>query len=216
MVKSILIAATVLSGSFSFAQLGSSSVEAYGKRVMMMPPPGYRQPGTLEGSATFSPSIMLNRPSTNYYLSGFAEYHFDYRVSLRSDNYYYLNSVEEFPFIENAFRSYVGISYHLNHDQFSNWDVTVGFQPGITVMSTTNNTEGLQTLVAIEPSRVIVSPSFALSLGAKFYVWKYFNFFANVNYLNSKMGGIPGAPYKTDELVFSAGLGFQINTRGRK
>lgn len=214
MVRSLLIGAIALSSTIGFAQSGSLTTEAYGKR--MMRPMGFRQAGTLEASATFSPSVMLNRPSSNYYLSGFAEYHFDTKVSLRSDNYFYLNSVEEFPFIEDAFRSYFGILYHLNQDQFTNWDVTLGFQPGITLMSTTNNTEGLQTFAPIEPSRVVASPSFALSIGAKFYVWKYFNFFANLNYLNSKMGGIPEGPFKTDELVFSAGLGFQINTKGSK
>ena len=61
--------------------------------------------------------------------------------------------------------------YHLNHDQFSNWDVTLGFQPGITIMSK-GNYLGIDPIVELEPSRNVVSPSFALSVGAKFYVWK--------------------------------------------
>jgi len=218
MVKYILVAFMVLICSASYSQGNSFAEESeinepwIGAR-RRMPPLGHRRSGTLEGSATFSPSWMLNRKFSNYYLSAFGEYHLDLQISLRSDNYFYLNSGDEYPFVEDAFRSYVGVMYHLNPSPFTNWDVTVGFQPGITLMSTTNNTDGLQTLVAIEPSRVVVSPSFAVSLGAKFYVWKYFNFFANVNYLNSKMGGIPGGPFKTDEIVLSAGLGFQIQTK---
>lgn len=216
MVKSILTVVIALSSTMSFAQVGSLNSEPFDGIRRSEPTLGYRRPGTLEASATYSPSTLLSRKSSHYYVSGYAEYHFDRRVSLRSDSYYYLNSNNEFPFIENAIRSYFGILYHLNDDQFSNFDVSVGFQPGVAIMSTTNNTDGLQTLVAIEPSRVVVSPSFALSLGAKFYVWKFFNFFANVYYLNSSMGGIPEGPFNTDEIVVSAGLGFQVQTKGKQ
>ena len=42
--------------------------------------PVYYTPGLLEGSATLSPGIMLNRADNNYYVSGFLEYHFDLYV----------------------------------------------------------------------------------------------------------------------------------------
>lgn len=214
MVKSILIASIVLTGSHSFGQLVNNS-NFEGKRMMMPQAQSYRQPGLLEASATFSPSTMLNRKANNFYLSGFAEYHFDRRISLRSDNYLFLNSVEANSFIENAVRSYFGVFYHLNQSQYSNLDFYIGFQPGITAMSKSNY-NGNQTFVAVEPSRTILSPSFAISTGVKYYVWKYFNFFVNVSYLNSSMGGVPDGPHKTDEIVFSAGLGFQIKTKGLK
>ncbi|MFT6983995.1 MAG: hypothetical protein ACJAUD_002775 [Crocinitomicaceae bacterium] len=173
---------------------------------------GYRQRGLLEASSTISPSTMLSRKSKNFYLTGFAEYHFDLNVSLRSDTYFHLFGVEEDAFINNGVRSYFGVFYHLNHDQFSNWDVTLGVQPGITIMSK-GNYIGIDPIDELEPSRNVVSPSFALSVGAKFYVWQYFNFFANTSYLNSSMGGLPDGPFNTDEIIFSAGLGFQIQTR---
>jgi len=201
MVKGLLVMAFVCLASFGYSQETGLVIQ----RAME---PGYRQKGLLEASATISPSTMLSRKSNNFYLTGFAEYHFDLKVSLRSDTY--LHGVEENPFINNAVRSYFGVFYHLNHDQFSNWDVTLGVQPGITIMSKANDI-GVESIV--EPPRNVLSPSFALSVGAKFYVWKYFNFFANTSYLNSSMGGLPDGPFNTDEIIFSAGLGFQIQTR---
>lgn len=205
MVKRLLVIAFVCLASTGNSQETGLVIERYLA-------PGYRQKGLLEASVTFSPSTMLSRKSNNFYLTGFAEYHFDVNVSLRSDTYFHLLGVEENPFINKSIRSYFGVFYHLNRNQFSNWDVTLGIQPGITIMSK-NNYDILDPLVADEPSRNVVSPSFALSVGAKLYVWKYFNFFANASYLNSNMGGLPDGPFNTDEIIFSAGLGFQIQTR---
>ena len=208
MVNKILVFACALIASFGYSQeTGSAKVVMDGGKTSL----GYRQQGLLEASATLSPSTMLSRKSNNFYATGFAEYHFDLKVSLRSDTYYHLNSLEENGFIKDAVRSYFGIFYHLNHNQFSNWDVTLGVQPGVSIMSK-NNYNALDPLVATDHSRVVVSPSFALSAGAKFYVWNYVNFFANVSYLNSSMGGLPDGHFNTDEIIVSAGLGFQIQT----
>jgi hypothetical protein len=57
-----------------------------------------------------------------------------------------------------------------------------------------------------------VAPSFALKVGADYYVWDYFHFFANLTYVNSNIRGTQTGIHKMDELLFSAGLGFQINT----
>lgn len=214
MVRYILVVLIALCSSVGHSQLGQSNLDLEALRIRRMEPPGHRRAGTLEGSATFAPSTMLGRKANNYYLTLFGEYHLGLHVSLRSDSYLYLNSIEDSPFINNAFRSYFGVYYHLNHSRTTNWDVTIGFQPGITAMSKSNY-DGIQPFAAIEPSRTIITPSFAVSTGAKFYVWKYFNFFANLSYVRSDMGGLPDGPFNTDEIIFSAGLGFQINTINR-
>ena len=215
MEKIIITAAITFLSSFSYGQqLGQvEQVEFDGIRQIRKK--GYRRPGTIEAIGTYGVSTMLNRKSKNYYLTALAEYHFDQRVSLRSDSYYYLNSPDENPFIDKSIRSYFGIFYHLNRDQFSNWDVTLGFQPGVTIMSK-NNYDPSGTLAETERSRMVLSPSFAVSCGAKYYVWKYFNFFANVSYMNSNLGGIQDGPFNTDEIVLSGGLGFHIQTHPKQ
>lgn len=205
MVKVIIISVSLIICSFGYGQSIRSSANqgrGYGQS------PDFGRAGLLEVAATVSPSTMFARKSVNAYLSAFAEYHFDYRVSLRSDNYFHLKSLGDSPFVNNAIRSYFGVFYHFNRGVFRRWDAYVGFQPGITVMS--KNNYGNQPIVAIAPSRTIISPSFALMTGAKLYVLQNVNLFANMSYLNSKLRGTPDGPLDTGELIFTMGVGFQI------
>lgn len=208
----------ILAVIISISSVFIVSAQQTGKLMIMMDPPSYIQPGTLGASATFTPGVMLNRSATNYYLSGYAQYQLDDKLSMRSDNYFYLSSGDEAAYFDGGFRSYFGVFYHLNRGALRNWDNYIGFQPGICYMAKNpyyQDGEIINTLIELEPEYRL-TPSFALSIGTTYYVWKYFNFFANVSYVNSKMGGISGGPERTDEILVSAGLGFQIQTRKSK
>ena len=157
----------------------------------------YIQPGLLGASITYSPSTMLNHAQSNFYVTGFAEYMLDEHFSFRSDIYLFLNSQNEKSLIRDGARSYFGIAYHLNK---GNWDGSIGFQPGLTVMN--------QTLIETR-----IEPSAALRIGTTYYIWKYFHFFANLTYTRSKLMTPMGGSVGADELIFSAGLGFQIQTK---
>lgn len=163
----------------------------------------YLNKGVLSASITIAPSTMLNRDEGNIYINGYAEYFLDRDISLRSDSYILVDGRNEIPFLQKAFRSYFGLAYHFGD---GNWDNHIGFQSGITIMQLTSSE-----LVAHNPTDV--SASVAFRAGTTYYVWKYFNFFANVTYVRSKLSGSVGSPYPTDELIFSAGLGFQIPTK---
>jgi hypothetical protein len=52
--------------------------------------------------------------------------------------------------------------------------------------------------------------------GVSYYVWKYFHFFADLTYVNSTLRGTSFGSHKMDELILSAGLGFQINVKKSK
>ncbi len=172
----------------------------------------YLHPGTLEASATISGSSMLARGESNMYISGYAEYHMDYKVSFRGDTYLFAAGQSESPFINEAFRTYFGLFYHFNKHNF---DYSIGFQPGITYMKKnifSDDTEPV--FVGTEQKQLM--PSFAITTGASYYVWKYFNIFANVTYVRSNLSGTSQGTFNTDELMISAGLGFQINTRKSK
>ena len=45
---------------------------------------------------------------------------------------------------------------------------------------------------------------------------KFFNFFVDVAYVNSTYRGLSFGSEKTDELILSAGLGFNLQTRKKK
>lgn len=193
MVRTALISFLLFSSSLSYSQ------------------DGYKRAGTFEASAIIAPSEMLNRQESNYYIMGYAEYHLSPSLSFRSDNFLFVDSGSDISFYETGFRSYFGAFYHWQH---TNWDKYIGFQPGIAIQQLNPYYEGGKyTFALLEPERTAVSSSFTLTIGTSFYVWKYFNFFANLSYVNSRLGGVSTGPYQTDELIFSAGLGFQINTR---
>jgi hypothetical protein len=166
----------------------------------------YIQPGVLAFGSTITPSKMLNRDENNYYVSGFAEYFLDSKISFRSDNYIFVDGSSDVPFLKSAFRSYFGVAYHFSK---GNWDNTLGFQPGITLMQLPETSYG-------QESAVDFSPSIALRFGTGYYVWKYFHFFANATYVRSKVSGVAFGPHQTDEFMFSAGLGFQIPTKRKR
>lgn len=162
----------------------------------------YIRPGLLKASATIAPGKMLNRTVNTIYLSGFLEYHTDRHISLRGDTYWYIDGAAQKAtdvLLISASRAYFGAFYHWN---MKNWDNYVGFQPGISLLR----------FSAISP-KVSVCPSFAVTAGSTFYVWKYFHFFANLTYVNSKAYGLNGGSLRADELIFSAGLGFNLNTK---
>ena len=159
----------------------------------------YLQPGTLAASSTIAPSKMLNHDQSNFYFTGFAEYFLDKKWSFRSDTYLFSNSQNDNAVLYDGARSYFGIARHFSK---GNWDSYLGYQPGFSYMNRTLSTYQAK-----------LNPSVALRVGTSYYVWKYFHFFANLTYVRSKLTGMQDGSIKTDELIFAAGLGFQIQTK---
>lgn len=160
----------------------------------------YIRQGTLKASATIAPSMMLNRDANNIYLNGFIAYQLDEHFSLRGETFFYINNATSTnPIYAGAIHTYFGAFYHKGK---RNWDNYLGFQPGVSVVKT-----------AFKNNAVL--PTFALKIGTAYYVWKYFHFFTDLTYTNSSIRGIAldYGSIKTDELIISAGLGFQINTK---
>jgi hypothetical protein len=69
----------------------------------------------------------------------------------------------------------------------------------------------------VDPTaKLQASPSFAVHVGTTYYVWKIFNFYLDLAYVNSAFRGLDNGTQRTDELILSAGLGFQLQTRTKK
>ena len=56
-----------------------------------------------------------------------------------------------------------------------------------------------------------VVPSVSVNVGMTFYVWKIFNFFAEANYMHSTINSLGGIDGRSDEILISAGLSFNVN-----
>ena len=159
--------------------------------------PRYIQPGLLSASATLSPAIMLNRNETNYYVSGFFEGKMTKHLSFRGDAYYMLGNAST-KFLKNNIRTYIGLQYGYS---FGNFELHTGFAPGFAFMQSNVN-----------PSITEFVPSLQVNLGMRFYVWKYFHFFANFNYIHAEMQNLEKVNGMADEFVISVGLGFNLQT----
>ncbi len=162
----------------------------------------YIRPGMLAASATIAPSTMLNHKQSNIYFTGFAEYFLDKKWSFRSDTYLFSDSQNDNAILLDGYRSYFGIARHFNK---GNWDGYIGYQPGLSLMNRSLSTYQSK-----------LNPSAALRIGTSYYVWKYFHFFANLTYVRSKLAGTPNGAIQTDELIFAAGLGFQLQTKKQR
>ncbi len=167
----------------------------------------YVRPGLISASATISPTMMLNRAESNYYVSGFLEGRLDDHLSFRGESHYFVDGNNDFNYFKSNFRTHFGIQYHLSKNNF---DAHLGFLPGVALMEVNNDRDmfGNRTL------RVV--PSFGINLGVSYYVWKFFHFFGNVSYFNSSVRGLASPDAKSDEIMISAGLGYNVNLIRKK
>lgn len=161
----------------------------------------YIKPGLLSASGTLSPSKMLNRNEVNYYIMGFLEGRFSKHFSARGDIYYLLGNPNT-KFLKNSIRSTLGIQYGL---PFGNFELHTGFAPGFSIMKSYRDVSVTEFV-----------PTVQLNIGLRYYVWKYFHFFANLSYFHSKMQNLYQLNGEADELLISVGLGFNLQTIRKK
>lgn len=155
----------------------------------------YINPGLLSASATLSPAIMLNRSETNYYLSGFLEGRVSKHTAFRGEIHYMLGNSNT-KFLRNSLRTSFGMQYGI---PIKNFEIHFGFAPGCALIQSYQN-----------PTKTEFIPSFQLNLGVRYYVWKYFHFFSNFSYFNSKMNTLVSVNARADELFFTVGLGYNF------
>jgi hypothetical protein len=165
----------------------------------------YFRPGLVKASATITPGRILQNKANSIYINGFLEYVVDYKYSFRGEIFQFVDAKYS---VDSKFRNpnymnriYFGSFRNLGKKNFK---ITTGAQMGVlmTDYDYSSSTE----------RQFYVAPSFALKAGAEYYVWDYFHFFANLTYANSAIRGTQTGTHKMDEILFSAGLGFQINT----
>ncbi len=156
----------------------------------------YINPGLITATATLSPAKMLNRNEMNYYVTGFWEARMDKHLSFRGEAGYMLGNSND-KMLKNNIRAFFGLQYGI---PIKNLDLHVGIMPGMSVMQSNRSTSG----------NFEVVPSLSLNAGMKFYVYKFFNFFANCSYIHSSMNDLVHQSGMSDELMLSAGLGFNF------
>lgn len=174
----------------------------------------YLNPGLVKASATITPSEMLATDQSNFYVSGFLEYHMTKSTSFRGEGFMYVDGKkpEGLRPLNGGMRVFFSANYHWNKNNF---DYAIGAGPGISILRLLNGDPDL--IYINSPYEIKAVPSFIVQTGVTYYVWKYFHFFANVSYVSTPATHMYAGEVKRinnlDELMLSAGLGFQINTK---
>ncbi|MEN9400486.1 MAG: hypothetical protein RL632_1589 [Bacteroidota bacterium] len=160
--------------------------------------------GLIKTTGSITPGRMVGQPMRNVYFSGFAEVYTHKKVSFRGDALWYVDgqskaAQESWRYARNL-SVYFGAFYHFNKN---NWDMHLGFQPGMAVVVPSGS-------VQVNPLAK-ACPSAAFHVGSTFFVWKYFNFYADVAYTHTYYRGLNTGSVYLGEVLFTAGLGFNIN-----
>jgi hypothetical protein len=155
----------------------------------------YINPGLLSASATFEPSFMLNHGEVNYYIMGFIEGKLSRHLSLRGDIHYLLPT-DSNSFLKNNLMVCFGMQYGI---PVGNFEFHTGFMPGISIARSN-----------ILSSNIEVNPTVQFNAGVRYYVWKYFHFFANFSYFHLRLNNLDGRNGLADLFTITAGLGFNF------
>lgn len=167
--------------------------------------------GLLRATSTLSPGKYLYTPApilcstcyrTNPYiypttnivfLNGETEYFVEDKISIRGEFYYALKNSN---YVFSNSQILFGGVYHFS---FGKLDLNIGLQPGVMLVDQ----------LFTGPKLL---PTLGAFTGANYYVWDYFHFFGNLRYIKATNNDNSYSP-KLDQIVFSAGLGFQLHTR---
>lgn len=174
----------------------------------------YLKDGLLKASATITPSEMLATDQSNFYMSGFLEYHMTKSTSFRGEGFMFVDGkkAEGLRPLNGGMRVFFAGNYHWNKNNF---DYAIGAGPGVSILRLLNGDP--DAVYITSPYEVKAIPSFILQTGVTYYVWKYFHFFANVSYVATPATHMYAGAVKRinnlDEILISAGLGFQLPTK---
>ncbi len=174
----------------------------------------YLKDGLLKASATITPSDMLASEQNNFYISGFLEYHMTKKTSFRGETFMFVDGKvpEGLRPINGGMRTFFSAQYHSSKNNF---DYSLGAGPGLSVMRVLDGDPDW--IYIVSPYKTKYIPSFIVQTGVSYYVGKYFHFFANISYVATPAThlymGDKNRINNLDEVMVSAGLGFQLPTK---
>lgn len=163
--------------------------------------------GLVSGAASIGPGFMVDHPLTNIYVTGDANYFLEDRISLQGSAAWYVGAQQDSTFLKENSRVSFGPVYHFTKGGL---DVGLGFLPGVSLTQLEPTGQDLPAT----PLKLL--PNVSLSGSVTYYVWKYMHFFANVRYVHAQYTSAAITPLPLDELVVTAGLGWQVRMRKKK
>ncbi|HEY1040984.1 MAG TPA: hypothetical protein VGF30_16330 [Bacteroidia bacterium] len=204
--KSLIILATLVFGvKYSGAkEIYPSFAKSRGDFYVMIDEPVVKK-GLLRATLTFATGYMPANKLNNLYLTGNVEYYTDKKISLRGDGNYFFNSMNGDKTLKQNHSFYGGAAYHFAK---GNFDPFVGLQTGLALTQCGIVQQG-------GPERAVAyNPLISPIAGFNYYASRWFHLFINARY-NIGKHLADDAIIPLNELSFSFGLGFNINTSKR-
>jgi hypothetical protein len=160
--------------------------------------------GLLRTQLTISPSTLLSGNESYFYLHGNLEGYISDKISISGEGYYLLGNIgisksSILPLSRNH-TIFFGANYHFTKD---NHDLYIGIQPGVAFTNTNFALTGNE-----NPS---LNPLFSSVVGYNFYVNSVFHFFVQTRLILGEH--LTNDVKSLNEMRFSAGLGFNLNTK---
>lgn len=172
----------------------------------------YPYRGIIRASSSFATGNMPQANLKNVYISGDLEYYINGNISVRSESFLFLNSLDNptSPLLQNH-QLFSGAAYHFRPDK--PLDLYVGFQPGIAYSQTS--------LVQLEPtdpsmSDATLNPLISGMAGMNYYATKLFHLFINTRYVSGKHLSNAPTPLSLNEfrVTFGLGINFRVLKNG--
>jgi hypothetical protein len=155
---------------------------------------------------TFGTGYMPQSDLTNVYLCSDLEYYTGNKISLRGENFIFLNSLnkERNLIINNGI--FAGPLYHVTTG--SHFDPYMGILTGLSLTET-------QEKSTLDPNYFIRSgygynPLFSVLAGFNYYATRYFHLFINGRWVGGTHLSRTNTPFSLNEFRFSFGLGFNV------
>lgn len=172
----------------------------------------YPYRGLVRMSGSFATGTMPKANLKNVYLTGDLEYYINGNVSLRSESFLFLNSLDNptSPLLQNH-QLFTGASYHFRPDK--PLDFYMGFQPGIAYSQVS--------MTQLEPtdpamSDATLNPLISGMAGVNYFATKFFHLFINTRYVSGKHLSNAPTPLSLNEFRISFGLGINFRVLKKK
>ena len=166
--------------------------------------------GLLRAQGTFSFGKFSDIEQNGLYIHGNLEYYVNEKISARGDLFYYLKPNNE-SILELNHQLFSGGSYHIPTN--SNFNPYIGFQPGLSITELSAPVYILPVGVPPPTPRASVSPLISGVLGFNYYANDWFHLFADMRYVYGNHLSNIAPEVSLNEIRFSFGLGFNINTK---
>lgn len=160
-------------------------------------------------SATISPGKMVKNGLSTVYINGFLELKDKSLFSYRGDVYQLISFTNHPKSTINPIFLNRLLSGLFSHYIKKNMDVYVGIQGGMSFCYFNDNP-------LTGNYKWSYSPTLSIKTGVRLYIWKYANFYFESAYFQNYINNASFGSANMNEVVFSGGLGFQIERQKRR